>query len=311
MTEAQQIELTKEDVAYPKTLYNIPQPPPVLYVKGDLSILSCPAVSIIGSRKATSYGLFCAQHFASLTASHGLCVISGGAIGCDQAAHQGALDAGGQTVVVLGCGADVVYPKRAYRLFERILDEGGALVSELPWGTQPMPWAFRKRNRIIAGLGLMLLVTEAAVPSGTFGTADDALEQGKDVFVVPGSILSPESRGSNRLMYQGATPVIDDESYLMALCSLQMTTPGNEERTSEIGNEQYAEQIRWCEDLLGNAILRELRADAVGLDKLSLRTGLSPAIVAQRLVKAESLGILVRYRDGRVGISSQYAKLFL
>jgi len=307
MIDAKRTELTIEEKAYPKILRDMPKPPHILYVKGDISIFSCPAVSIVGSRKATSYGLFCAEHFASLAASAGLCVVSGGAIGCDQAAHRGALDVGGRTIVVLGCGADVIYPKRAHQLFERVIEEGGALVSELPWNTQPTPWAFRNRNRIIAGLGLMLLVTEAAIPSGTFGTADNALEQGKDVCVVPGSILSPESRGSNRLIYQGATPIVDDESYLMALSSMGTASSRGEGESSDT----KGEQIRWCEELLGKEIVRELRAGAQGVDALGAHTGLSPAVVARRLVKAESLGVLMRYRDGRIGISEQYAKLFL
>jgi DNA processing protein len=140
-------------------------------------------------------------------------VVSGGAIGCDQAAHGGALEIGGRTVVVLGCGADVVYPARAAAIFSQALAEGGAIISEAPWGSSPSRWGFRRRNRLIAGIAQATLIVEAGLPSGTFSTADAALAQGKEVLAVPGSIFARESRGANRLISQGAVPIVDDESF--------------------------------------------------------------------------------------------------
>jgi DNA processing protein len=177
-------------------------------------------LAVVGSRKATEYGLGCARHFARRAGIQGYTVISGGAIGCDQAAHLGALDAGAKTVVVLGCGADVVYPKRAKALFTDILEQGGVIVSEAPWGSPPLPWAFWRRNRLIAGLALATLIIEAGLPSGTFSTADATLAQGKELLAVPGSIFSQQSKGANHLISQGAFPVIDDASLDAALANI-------------------------------------------------------------------------------------------
>jgi DNA processing protein len=170
-------------------------------------------LAIVGARKATPYGLSCARRFGRRAAQLGLTVVSGGAIGCDQAAHLGALEAKGRCVVVLGCGADVVYPSKAGPLFEEVVNGGGAVTSEAPWGSAPTRWAFRNRNRVIAALGQATLIVEAGLPSGTFSTADAALETGSELLVVPGSIDSPQSQGSNRLLLQGATPVIDIDSF--------------------------------------------------------------------------------------------------
>jgi len=179
-----------------------------------------PALAIVGARKATPYGLSCAHRFARRTAQAGVVVVSGGAIGCDQAAHRGALEGKGKTIVVLGCGGDVIYPARARHLFEEVLATGGLIVSEAPWGSPPSRWGFRRRNRIIAALAQATLIVEAGLPSGTFSTADATLAQGKDVWVVPGSIDSQESQGSNRLLLQGAAPIIGMESFDDMLSSI-------------------------------------------------------------------------------------------
>jgi len=329
-------ELAIEDVGFPQMLKLIPQAPRRLYLRGDPALLDLPGISIVGARKATPYGLYCAGHFAQLAVACGLSVVSGGAIGCDQAAHRGALDAGGKTVVVLGCGADVVYPKRARLLFEEVLERGGAIVSEFPWGAQPVPWAFRRRNRIIAGLGEKLLVVEAGLPSGTFGTADDALAQGKDVLVVPGSILSPESAGSNRLLQQGAAPVIDDESFLdaLALRTLFVTRdfdgaasaqgmPPVERPSVDSGDAVLLRGADMPSDRahgerrkppltipsIDDALLSALRANPSTIDELLGLGGRDFHRLSLDLMRAESAGVIVRYRDGRYGIAHQYAKL--
>ena len=218
--KAPRLELEAGDPLFPQMLHYLEEPATRLHVVGSLAGLAAPSLAIVGARKATPYGLRCAKHFARIAALRGITVVSGGAIGCDQAAHQGALEIGSRTIVVLGCGADVVYPQKAQELFSQILEEGGALVSEAPWGAPPTRWGFRRRNRIIAALAQATLIVEAGLPSGTFSTADATLAQGKEVLAVPGSIYAKESRGANFLITQGAVPVIDDESFEDALNQL-------------------------------------------------------------------------------------------
>lgn len=204
---------------YPDSLMRIPEPPETLYVVGNLDSL-CDGLAIVGARKATPYGSSAARSFAKIAAQKGVPVISGGALGCDSQAHLGALDAGGQTVVVLGGGCDMPYPARNAEMFQRVIDAGGAVVSEQDWEFPPLPYTFRARNRIIAGLARATLIVEAGLPSGTFSTADEALAANRDVLVVPGPITSPTSLGANRLIYQGATPIIDSETFEDALFGL-------------------------------------------------------------------------------------------
>ena len=206
-------ELAAKHSLFPNGLEDLQDPVQRLYCIGDISLLSKQSLAIVGARKASPYGLRCAERFAKRAAQAGLIVVSGGAIGCDQAAHRGALEGAGQTIVVLGCGADVIYPLRARALFEEVLTCGGLIISEAPWGSPVSRWGFTRRNRIIAALGWATLIVEAGLPSGTFSTADATLAQGKDVLVVPGCIDSAGSRGSNRLLLQGATPIVDLESF--------------------------------------------------------------------------------------------------
>ena len=204
-------------VGYPVELEDLSNPPEMLYVLGDPEALASSGLAVIGSRRATPYGKSCARRFSSNAASRGVTIISGGAKGCDSAAHEAALDAGGRTVVFLGGGCNWIYPAANAPLFQRVIDNGGAVVSEYPWDFQPKRWTFRARNRLIAALSRAVLIVEAGLPSGTFTTADDALELGRDILVVPGAITSEASRGSNRLLCQGAYPVVDDESFDDAL----------------------------------------------------------------------------------------------
>ena len=204
---------------YPDSLMNAPEPPEMLYVVGNLDALN-DGLAVVGARKATPYGSSAAAKFAGLAAAKGIPVVSGGALGCDSQAHRGALDEGGRTVVVLGGGCDVPYPVRNTSLFQEVIDKGGAVVSEHDWEFPPLPYTFRARNRIIAGLARATLIVEAGLPSGTFSTADEALAANRDVLVVPGPITSPTSLGANRLIYQGATPIIDTETFEDALFGL-------------------------------------------------------------------------------------------
>ena len=193
---------------YPDILKEIYEPPAVLYIKGRLETEAV-RTAMVGSRKYTSYGEAVAMEFAEKLAAAGLTVVSGGARGIDTCSHQGALRSvrkgtGGRTVAVLGCGVDVAYPRENRRLFEEIADMGGAVISEYAPGTQPLPAFFPARNRIIAGLAQGTLVVEAAQRSGSLITAELALNSGRDVYAVPGSIYAPMSEGCHRLIQQGA-----------------------------------------------------------------------------------------------------------
>ena len=187
---------------YPKSLFEIPDPPPFLYVQGELRCHET-SIAIVGSRRATAYGLQTTVRLAGSLAGHGVTVISGMARGVDTAAHKGALAAGGRTIGVLGCGIDMVYPPENRKLFQEMAEKG-CLISEFPLGTLPLAENFPRRNRIISGLSRGVLVVEAAENSGSLITAQYALEHGRDVFAVPGNISFTTSRGSNRLIKQGA-----------------------------------------------------------------------------------------------------------
>ncbi|MGE4589685.1 MAG: DNA-processing protein DprA [Acidaminococcaceae bacterium] len=204
--------LTTEDRNYPFQLKNIQNPPSVLYVKGTISDID-KTVGIVGSRKATSYGLKVAETFAQDLSLAGLMVISGGARGIDTAAHKGALKNDGKTIAVLGCGIDVIYPYENDALFNQI-SENGAIITEFPPGMKPLAKNFPARNRIISGLSQGILVVEAAHKSGAMITAEFALDEGREVYCVPGSIFSPTSVGTNSLIKQGAKLVQRPEDIL-------------------------------------------------------------------------------------------------
>lgn len=204
------------DAAYPELLRHIFDPPPGLFVRGILPAANLPALSVVGSRRPTPYGLAVAERLAREAAAAGVVVVSGMARGIDAAAHRGALAAGGHTIAVLGCGVDVVYPRENARLMQEIA-AAGAVISEFPPGSPPEAWHFPVRNRIISGLSRATLVVEAAEKSGALITADLALEQGRDVLAVPGGINSPLSRGPNRLIKQGARLVEGAEDVLEEL----------------------------------------------------------------------------------------------
>ena len=188
---------------YPPRLKQIPDPPLVLYVRGDVKVLSRHAVAIVGTRRPTAYGGQVAQRLAHDLAQRQLVIVSGLARGIDSAAHRGALEAAGKTVAVLGSGIDVIYPRENKRLAEQVT-ECGALISEFPPGTSPAPENFPIRNRTISGLALGVVVVEAAEYSGSLITARLALEQNREVFAVPGNITSAQSFGPNHLIKQGA-----------------------------------------------------------------------------------------------------------
>lgn len=195
--------LTLADDAYPKALLEIADPPSLLYVRGNPTILKMRCLAMVGSRNATPQGLQTAENFARTLAAKGLCIVSGLALGIDAAAHRGALSAGGDTIAVIGTGADRIYPARNKELALAIV-EHGAIISEFPLGTPSIAANFPRRNRIISGLSRGVLVVEAAPESGSLITARLAGEQGREVFAIPGSIHSPVARGCHKLIKQGA-----------------------------------------------------------------------------------------------------------
>lgn len=208
--------LTWDDAAYPRRLKEIDQPPPVLFVRGSINVEDDWAVSVVGTRRVTPYGRQVAGEIARFLAQNGVTVVSGLARGVDAIAHQAALQAGGRTLAILGSGVDVIYPPEHRKLAEEIIRQG-AVISDYPLGTQPESTNFPPRNRIIAGLSLATIVVEAGEKSGALITAEFAVEQGRDVFAVPGSILTPQSEGTNRLIEQGARPLLRMSEILESL----------------------------------------------------------------------------------------------
>ena len=210
--------LTWDEPAYPEQLRQIARAPPALYVRGALTEADALAIGVVGTRRATSYGREVTTRLSGELAAAGLTIVSGLAKGVDACAHTAALDAGGRTIAVLGSGVDVIYPAEHRALARRIAEGGqGALVSEYHLGVQPEATNFPARNRIISGLSLGVLITEAPSRSGALITTDFAAEQGRDVFAVPGSILSPNSAGPNELLKEGAKPVTSAEDILVEL----------------------------------------------------------------------------------------------
>lgn len=197
--------------AYPESLKFIKRPPKILYYRGDVSLCSTSCLAIVGARKGTAYGRDVAYRLAKRAACLGITIVSGMALGIDSAAHRGALDAGGKTIAVLGSGIDVCYPKTNKGMMEDIV-KNGLVLSEYPPATPPAAFHFPERNRIISGLSRAVVIVEAALLSGSLITAELAAEQGKEVYAVPGGINSIYSLGTNKLIQDGATPlvVVDD-----------------------------------------------------------------------------------------------------
>ncbi len=208
--------LTWKDEVYPQRLKEIEQPPPVLYVRGDYLPDDLFAVAIVGTRRVTPYGRQITEELSSYLASNGITVISGLARGVDAIAHQTALKAAGRTVGVLGSGVDKIYPPEHRQLAEKMM-EHGAIISDYAPGTPPDASNFPPRNRIISGLSLAVVVIEAGETSGALITAEFAAEQGREVFAVPGSILAPQSKGTNKLIQNGALPLLSVNDLMQAL----------------------------------------------------------------------------------------------
>ncbi len=229
-----------DDENFPVGLKNIPDPPVILYVKGNTGVLNKPAVSMVGSRAASVYGLQMAEELSRQLAVRGFTVISGLALGIDAAAHRGALSGGGETIAVLGCGLDIIYPGQNRELF-KIIPANGAIVSEYPLGTSPDSFRFPARNRLISGLASGVVVVEAARRSGSLITADLALDQGREVFAVPGRADSIKSTGTHRLLQAGAKLVLNVDDII---CELPPgSTPDRDQLSSSGPKGQVRENV--------------------------------------------------------------------
>lgn len=257
------------DPDYPDYLKNIHDPPIVLYIKGKLDGLH-PAIGIVGSRNASTYGRDIAEHFAGALAQCGLTVVSGMARGIDTHAHMGALKGGGKTAAVLGCGLDNVYPSENRKLMEEI-EAAGVVMSEYPPGTKPLARHFPARNRIISGLSMGVVIVEAGERSGSLITTDFALEQGREVFSVPGNIDSINSKGTNKLIKEGANMVtcVDD-----ILQELNISVKTGIDYASEIKSEISLEMLRGL-DSEERQLARQLSSKPVHIDSLVGKHGAS------------------------------------
>lgn len=275
--------LTWEDPGYPARLLNIGDPPPVLYVLGELREEDEWAVAVVGTRTASAYGREAARVLASDLARAGITIVSGLARGIDAQAHQAALEAGGRTIAVLGSGLDVIYPWEHRKLAEQVVAHG-ALVSEYALGTKPEASNFPPRNRIISGLSRGVLVVEAGDQSGALITADFAAEQGRDVFAVPGNIFQRGSRGTNKLIRDGAQPVLSANDVLEAL------------NLTSVPQHVEARQL-FPTDATEACLLNQLSEEPVHVDEVGRATGLPIATVSGTLALMELKG-LVRHAGG-------------
>jgi DNA processing protein len=225
MEKSQAQLLTVQNTAYPANLRPLPDAPPVLFMRGALLPEDKFSIAIVGSRRATSYGLGLARQFARELVRHGLTIVSGGALGVDTEAHRGALEGGGRTLAYLGCGVDIAYPRSNQKLFSEIAEGRGAVLSEFSMGSRPEPWHFPARNRLISGSSLGVLVIESPADSGSLITAREAGDQGRDVFAIPGPIGMGHNSGCHKLIQDGAKLVESVDDILSELGILTLQAP--------------------------------------------------------------------------------------
>lgn len=274
--------LTLADATFPRALLDIHDPPCILYARGRIDILNAPAFGIVGSRNATAQGVRDAEAFAFALSQAGFGIVSGLALGIDAAAHRGGLAGASSSIAVLGTGPDRIYPKRNREL-AHALAEKGCLISEFPLGTPPDPGNFPRRNRLISGLSRGVLVVEAALPSGSLTTAQCALEQGRDVFAIPGSIHSPLTKGCHWLIKEGAKLV---ESADDVLKELGCAVPKASSKSSADGEET------------ADPLLEAMGFAPISIDQMAERTGLGAAKLAARLSRLEIEGRIAALAGG-------------
>ncbi|HQU62587.1 MAG: DNA-protecting protein DprA [Burkholderiales bacterium] len=286
--------VTLAESDYPAQLLNIQDPPPLLYFKGNRDLLAKPALAIVGSRNATPQGLSNAEAFAESASNAGFCIISGMALGIDAAAHAGGLRGSAASMAVVGTGLDIVYPAKNHQLAHK-LAKNGALISELPLGTPAIGRNFPRRNRIISGMSQGCLVVEAALRSGSLITAKQALEQGREVMAIPGSIHSPLSKGCHLLIKEGAKLVENIQDILD-----ELNYPASHRRQKKndirenIAGETMQAQIQQFSAVFpsdeGERLLECLGHDVIDIDTLCVRSGLTVESVSAMLLTLELNG---------------------
>lgn len=287
--------LTWHDDEYPRLLREVFDRPPVLFVRGTLLPEDDWAVAVVGTRRVSVYGRQAAEDMARGLAASRVTVVSGLARGVDAVAHRAAIDAGGRTIAVLACGLDMVYPPEHKRLAEQIMEQG-ALISDYPPGTQPRSEFFPRRNRILSGISLGVLIVEGDVKSGAMITARQALDQNREVFAVPGSIYSPNSRGTNKLIQDGEAKLTLDVQDVLA--ELNLTMAAQQMEMTELLPADETESV----------LLRLLGAEPAHVDELRRQSGLPIATVTSTLAMLELKGNVrqigpmsyVRAREGQV-----------
>lgn len=292
---------TLDDELYPEQLLNLYDPPPVLYVRGTLLASDCLSIAVVGTRQPTAYGKAVTERLVRDLAEMGFTVVSGLARGIDGLAHSAALEAGGRTLAVLGHGIDRVFPRGNRELAEAV-SQRGALITEFPFGTRPERHNFPRRNRIISGLALGTLVVEASGASGSLITARCALEQGREVFAVPGPVTSDTSRGTHRLLKQGATLVEGVEDIIDALpLHIRSLVEAAEEQpagAAEAGAAPALVEKAPRVTAEERALLVLIHEAPRNIDRMVEESGLPPSTVSGLLVQLELRGFVARRPDG-------------
>jgi DNA processing protein len=289
--------ISRGDVRFPTALAAIHDPPETLWITGDVDVLRAPSVAIVGSRAASPYALEVARRLGADLARRNVTVVSGMARGVDSAAHRGALEGGGVTIAVFGCGVDVIYPPEHRGLAARIA-ERGALVSEFPPGTPPLKGYFPQRNRIISGLSLAVVIVEAAEGSGSLITADFALDQGRTVLAVPGNVLGGRNYGAHALLRDGAKLVECADDILEEL-PLSLTQPRSGIGDLGLGMSSPKESKK-ANPASHDPVLRSMvEGDSYDLDEISDRSGVDRMKLLPRLLELELAGAVRRIDGGR------------
>lgn len=286
LTQAGNTMVTLADSAYPQSLLEIADPPPLLYAKGNLALLNQASIAIVGSRNASVQGEKNAEAFAHDLAAMRLCIISGLALGIDGAAHRGALAANGPTIAVVGTGLDIVYPAKHRDLAHQIV-ENGLIISEFPLNTPSMAGNFPKRNRIISGLSLGCLVVEANLRSGSQITARLAAEQGREVFAIPGSIHSPMAKGCHQLIKQGAK-LVDNIQDIVEELKLNKVTDNTVVDTT---------QAKVNTDST-HPLLKIIGHDPISLEQIVQKSGLAASEISSQLMMLELEGKVASVAGG-------------
>ncbi|MBN2197602.1 DNA-processing protein DprA [Candidatus Wolfebacteria bacterium] len=282
------------DACFPSLLKEIPNPPSEIYILGDLSqgaLLKNEKIAIVGTRKATFQGKAIAKKIAKELSQKGMVIVSGLAMGIDTAAHEGAIEAGGKTIAVLACGLDNIYPRQNENLAQKIIDFGGIIISEYPIGAPPFPNQFLERNRIVSGLSIASIVIEAPVRSGALVTARLAAEQGREVFVIPGSIENTNYYGSHKLIRDGARLAVSVEDILEDL--------GLVKECENQDTEVLIEEINDKNQLFIIKVIKQA-GKAINIDKIIEITKLEPQMVNQSLTLLLMKGLIEEVREGYI-----------